>query len=125
MADTDIDAIVAAAVDKALGVKPETRSAAAPEKAPDKIDKLIDLMAADMANRMSERVASAPGYKSPGAPVAAPQFDEGEPATFLKMSAEEVKEAKESGKFKHLRERYYEALGANKPFRREPKDSGK
>lgn len=116
MADIDLEAVVEAAVSRALGgdPKPAAAPAATSSAAPkgDRLDKLIDLMTIQATAAMASNPAFAP---PPGAP-SGPIEDEGVPSTW---TPETVAAKRKAGTLRQDVERAH-GVGAGALFRRTP-----
>src|SRR5690349_5883053 len=119
---TDIESIVNAAVDRALGAetKATTTSSAPATPAPDRLDKLASMMEMSLMAQM----ANSPAFASQGAPSAVPiprGYDPDRPDTLLTADKEAVERLTRDGKLLEAAKRFRGTLpgGAESlPFHR-------
>jgi hypothetical protein len=114
MADTDIEILVNNAVERALGSTSEPAAPAADKPAPqtDSLSQLTELMKMDMQMRLADRVAA---YKPPPGAPSAPAYDEGDAASLVHASKEQVAELMREGKLRTAGERFARSGDAGGP----------
>jgi hypothetical protein len=109
---TDIDSLVNAAVEKALGGSADkpasTSTPSKPAPAESSIDRLTKLVELDMTARIAERYQSQGGAS--GAPVVASGYNPEDPATLNRASAEEVAALVRDGKMLQAADAYRNSL---------------
>ena len=93
----DIESLVSAAVEKALGGSSD-KPAAAPapqpaQQAASPFDQYMQLLATEKAQELATK------YKSPGAPASAPAFDDNDPGSLRHATREDIERMRKGGQF--------------------------
>jgi len=105
----DIESLVSAAVEKALGGSSD-KPAAAPTpsqpaaQAASPFDQYMQLLATEKAQELATK------YKSPGAVASAPSFDESDPGSLRHATREDVERLRRDGQFLTKLEGYRNSL---------------
>jgi hypothetical protein len=114
---TDIESLVSAAVEKALGGSPDKATpTAAPSKASPApaADDFNATFRQYMQFQMAREMAKESGYQSPGGssggPAHASGFDPGDPRSLNRVTADEVTAMRRDGSFKANLQKYRDSL---------------
>ncbi len=112
--DSNLEAVIASAVEKALGgeSKPAAPSTQTSPTAP--ASRTERLMETFLEMTLAEKVSA---YKSPGsasgAPVPERGYDESDPSSLVRASADDVKALQKAGKFRQAADSFRNSLGGN------------